>query len=136
SPSALDILCTRFALSPFERDILLLCAGVELDSRFAALCARAQGDPSRPYPTFSLALAALPSAHWTALTPAAALRRWRMIEIGSGSVLTVSPLRIDERILHYLAGVQHLDERLSGLVEHIHETSELAPSHQTLAASV
>jgi len=136
SPPALDILCARFALSPFERDILLLCAGVELDSRFAALCARAQGDPSRAYPTFSLALAALPSAHWTALTPAAALRRWRMIEVGSGSVLTTSPLRIDERILHYLAGVQHLDERLAGLVEHIHETSELAPSHQTLAASV
>src|SRR5437763_1479835 len=36
APAALDVLCTRFGLSEFERDVLLLCAGVELDSRFAA----------------------------------------------------------------------------------------------------
>jgi hypothetical protein len=136
SPSALDVLCTRFGLSAFERDILLLCAGIELDSTFAAACAQAQGDPARTWPTFSLALAALPAAHWSALTPGAPLRRWRMIEIGSGSVLTLSALRIDERILHYLTGVQYLDERLAGLVEHLHGTPELAASHRALAERI
>jgi hypothetical protein len=29
-PSALEQLCTLFSLSPFERDILLLCVGMEL----------------------------------------------------------------------------------------------------------
>ena len=100
SPPAVDTLCATFGLSPFERDVVLLCAGMELDSTFAALCAAAHGDPQRAYPTFSLALAALPDAHWSALTPGASLRHWRLIEVGAGSALTLSPLRIDERILH------------------------------------
>jgi len=134
SPSALSRLCETFALSPFERDVLLLCAGMELDASFGSLCASAQGDPARSYPTFSLALAALDGAHWSALTPAAPLRRWRLIEVTGTHPLTQSPLRIDERILHYLAGVQHLDERLSGLVEPvIASTGELVPSHQAIA---
>lgn len=136
SPSALELLCTTLGLSAFERDLLLLCAGVELDSKFAAVCAEAQGDPARTFPTLSLALAALPEAHWSALTPAAPLRRWRLIEVGSGSVLTLSPLRIDERVLHYLAGVQHVDERLAGLVEPLNQSGELAPSHRALVERI
>jgi ATP-dependent 26S proteasome regulatory subunit len=136
APSALEMLCKAFGLSDFERDLVLLCAGIELDSSFAALCAEAQGDQARTFPNFSLALAALPGAHWNAMTPAAPLRRWRLIEVGSGSVLTLSQLRIDERILHHLAGVQHVDERLAGLIEHLREISELAPSHQALAERI
>jgi len=137
-PAALDTLCGAFGLSPFERDLLLLCAGIELDSAFAPLCAAAQGDPPRNYPTFSLALAALPDAHWSALTPEAPLRRWRLIEVGTGPALTVSPLRIDERVLHYLAGVPQLDERLTGLLEPIVAVAEgdLAPSHMELARRI
>ncbi|HEX9372590.1 MAG TPA: ATP-binding protein, partial [Roseiflexaceae bacterium] len=133
APPALDRLCSTFGLSPFERDLLLLCAGVELDASFSSLCALAQGDPQRAYPTFGLALAALPGAHWSALTPIAPLRRWRLIEVGAGQALTLSPLRIDERVLHYLAGVPYLDERLAGILEPAPETSELAPSHRALA---
>ena len=101
APAALDTLCAAFGLSPFERDVLLLCAGLELDAAFSRLCAAAQGEPQRLFPTFSLALAALPEAHWSALTPTAPLRRWRLVEVGHGDVLTTSPLRIDERVLHY-----------------------------------
>ena len=68
-PPALETLCAAFGLSLFERQIVLLCAGVELDARFSALCAAAQGDPARAYPTFSLALAALEDPHWSAVTP-------------------------------------------------------------------
>src|SRR5207237_5877040 len=128
---ALGILCATFALSRFERDLILLCAGIELDSTFAPLCAAAQGDPSRTYPTFSLALAALPDAHWSALSPEGPLRRWRLIEIGAGPAFTVAPLRIEERVLHYLTGISHLDERLAGMVEPIAPAAaaDLAPSH-------
>jgi hypothetical protein len=49
--------------------------------------------------------------------------------------MTVAPLRIDERVLHYLTGVQHLDERLVGLVEPV-EADELVPSHQALARQI
>lgn len=134
SPFPLDMLCTTFGLSLFERDVLLLCAGMELDCTFPQACADAQGDPSRAYPTFGLALAALPDAHWSAITPDAPLRRWRLIEVGTGSGLTTSILRIDERVLHYLAGVHNLDERLVGMVEPLRmpEHPDLVPSHQAL----
>ncbi|HEV3037622.1 MAG TPA: AAA family ATPase [Candidatus Angelobacter sp.] len=131
APSALQVLCASFGLSSFERDLLLLCAGPELDSRFSASCAAADSQ-GRPLPTFSLALAALPDAHWSALSPGGPLRRWRLIEVGSGSTLNSSPLRIDERVLHYLGGVQHLDERLAGLVEPVGTVEEIMPSHKTI----
>jgi ATP-dependent 26S proteasome regulatory subunit len=134
-PPAIDTLCELFNLSPFERALLLLCAGVELDGSLAALCAEAHGDPGRAYPTFSLALAALPGAHWDAITPTGALRRWRLIEIGPGAALTLSPLRASEQVVHFLAGVQEFDERLLRLLEPV-RPSELAPSHQGLAAEL
>jgi hypothetical protein len=112
-PPALAIVEDAFGLSPFERDVLLLCAGIELDSRFAGLCAAAHEAPDRPYPTFGLALAALPGAHWSALTPGAPLRHWRLIEVGDGPSLTTSPLRLDERVLHHLTGTPHLDPWLA-----------------------
>src|SRR5207245_1875401 len=84
-------LCATFRMSAFERSVLLLCAGIELDSAFAPLCAAAQGEAGRNFPTFSLALAALPDAHWSALTPAAPLRRCRLIEVGAGPSLAVAP---------------------------------------------
>ena len=129
--AALETLCRIFGLTPFERDLLLLCAGVELDSSFADLCAEVQQSSNRRLPTFSLALATLPDAHWSALAPSSPLRHWRLIEFAgtAGDSLTRSPLRIDERILHYLAGVQHLDERLSGLIEPLIQAGQLVPSH-------
>ncbi len=131
--SALGQLCKTFGLSTFERDLLLLCAGMELDASFPHLCAIAQGDAQKAYPTFSLALKMFPAPHWNALTPSAPLRRWRLIELGSGATLTHSLLRIDERILHYLTGVQHLDERLVDAIEPVTEVHQLVLSHQELA---
>jgi hypothetical protein len=95
APPALETLAATFGLSHFERDLLVLCAGMELDSGFAALCAEAQDDLRRAYPTFGLALAALPEPHWSALTPAAPLRHWRLVEVGAGDALTTSPLPLD-----------------------------------------
>jgi hypothetical protein len=116
APAALDTVCASFGLSSFERDLLLLCAGVELDGDFAGLCAAAHGDPHRTYPTFGLALAALPDAHWSALEPDGPLRRWRLVETAPGERLTTGPLQIDERVLHHLAGIPTVDARLRGLV--------------------
>jgi len=130
--AALDRVTGLFRLSSFERDLLVLCAGVELDSSFGPLCAEAHGDPPRPYPTFSLALALLPEAHWSAVTPSGPLRRWRLVEVGSGVAITTAPLRVDERILHYLAGLDGADERLAGLVRAAAAPGDLAPSHQRL----
>jgi hypothetical protein len=135
-PPALETLCKLFVLSPFERAVLLMCAGMELDSKFAAIYGKANGDPRREYPTFSLALAALPDAHWSALTPDAPLRRWRLIELQPGSDLTQSRLRIDERVLHFLTGVTHLDERLIGVVEPLPPPTGLVNSQRVIAERI
>lgn len=128
APAALQTLTENFRLSSFERDLLLLCAGVELDSSFASLV--------QPCPSFSLALAALPNAHWSALTPDAALRRWRLLEIGKGDTLTTSPIKISERVLHFLTGTPCSEERLDGLLDIAPAPQQLAPSHAALAARI
>jgi hypothetical protein len=128
----LERLCEAFRLSPFERRLLLWCAGAELDAGFAAALAEAQRDPARPFATFGLALAALPGAHWSALSPAAALRYWRLVEPGEGASVTQAPLRVDERILHYLTGVSQLDERLLGYLHPLPPPQEDLPSQKQL----
>lgn len=134
---ALEQLCAAFHLSPFERELLLICAGIELEASFGSLCAIANGDPQRTYPTFSLALATFPNGHWSALTPAGPLRRWRLIEVSAGGTLMFSPLRIEERVLHYLAGASYLDERLSSVITPVEPpTATLVPSHQALVERV
>ena len=133
SPPALERLCQVFNLSLFERDLLLLAAGVELDSAFARLLSETQGSF---HPTFSLAMAALPKPHWDAIAPSSPLRRWRLLDLASGSSLTNSHLQIDERILHYLAGVSYLDDRLWGTAEPLSGSLDLAPSHTSIADSL
>ncbi len=136
APPALEELCDAFGLSAFERTIVLMCAAMELESSFPALCARAHGDTQRPFPTFSLALAALPQPHWSVLAPSAPLRHWRLIELESSSSLVNSPLCIDQRVMSYLMGVQHLDEKLNGFVQPVLAASYLVPSHRKLAEEV
>jgi hypothetical protein len=123
APFALAALVELFGLSDFERDVVLLCAGMEMDARFAPLVGAVLGDVSRRTPTFGLALAALPAAHWSALTPEAPLRAWRLIEL-SGAGLTTAGLKLDERVLNFLAGINQLDERLQGI-------AEVLPGHLT-----
>ncbi len=111
---ALEILSERLGLAPFESNVLLLCAAMELDTRTAGLCARAQDDPQKTFPTFALALALFDDPAWNALSPERPLRYWRLVEIlqTGAQPLTASPLRADERIVNYLKGLNQLDERL------------------------
>ncbi|MFH8568866.1 ATP-binding protein [Streptomyces sp. NPDC017993] len=132
----LDALTACFGLSPFEREIVLLAAAAELDPTTGARCAAASGDPSRTHPTFSLALAALDAPHWSALTPVAPLRRWRLIELDDETRLTTSRLRLDERILHFLVGSPYLDAKLHGLLRRTAAPGSLPPSHDRAAARV
>lgn len=127
---ALTTVCESFGLSGFECDVLALCAGVELDEAVRGPLAE-RGDAG-PAPTFGLALAVLPDAHWSALTPQSPLRRWDLIRIGAGPVLTARPLGIDERVLHAVVGSRYLDET-TGL-RTPHDPIGLAPGQATGAA--
>ena len=133
---ALTQLQTFFSLTEFERDLVLLCAAVDLDSTFAKLLGQAHGDPLKTYPTFGLALSVLSDPHWSALAPGSPIRQWQLLEIGSGHSLTQSPLRIDERVLHFLTGVLEPDERIMNLVERLSSDRELVSSQDAIARGI
>ena len=133
SPPVIDCLADLFGLSTFERDVLLLCAGVEMDSELALQCGSAQGRAHHACATFGLALATLPDPHWSALTPDRPLRRYHLVEQGAGPGLTSAPLKIDERILHLLAGINSLDSRLRPLIRPCPFPDWVADEHKALA---
>ena len=116
APGALDLVAQSFGLSPFEREVLLLCCGVELDARLASASERAHGGGGMRSATFGMALALLANAHWSALTPDRPLRRWQLLEVAPGARLTDSALKVDERILHFVAGINAIDARLAPLL--------------------
>jgi predicted nucleic acid-binding protein len=136
TPAAIDRLSQLFDLSAFERDILLLCAGVEMDSKLAALCGEVQDHPQRTYVTFGLAMAVLPEPHWSALTPSRPLRRFGLVELETGHGLASAPLRIDERILHYLAGINFLDPHLQPMIRLGPDPEWIAAGHRSVATEV
>jgi AAA+ superfamily predicted ATPase len=137
-PIPLDRLSQAFGLSAFETELLLLCVGMELDPELPGLCAVAQSEPARPFPTFALALALLPDAHWSALSREAPLRCWQLIDIAADPVLTRAALKIDERVLHFLVGVSQLDARLTSRLDPLPAAGmdTLAPSHRLLAEQI
>jgi hypothetical protein len=139
-PPAMMRLERNFGLSRFEREILLLCAAVELDTRVASFCARAQDNPQRPYPTFALAMALFDEPEWSALSPEGPLRHWRLIEINQPGAqpLTTSALRADERIVNFLKGLNYLDDRLAPLLTPLPMPLDGAPppSHRHIAETI
>ena len=135
TPPALEQLCSVFDLSTFERDILLLATGAEMDSRLSSLYASV--DPlKRQLPSLNLALTTRPDAHWSALSPSRPLRYWQLIELLPSDTLIASPFRISERILHFLAGLPALDERLHTLVRPITPPDLLPRSFADLAQQI
>lgn len=135
-PPAIISIVELFGLSPFETKLLLMLAGMELDSDFATGVSSFQGENAHFQPTFGLALAAITEAHWSALSPEAPLRYWHLIKLTDPQLLTRSPLLISERILHYLTGIQHLDDLLSGIVEPYNREAKLVDSHQKIADDI
>jgi len=126
---ALPLISDRLGLSPFERDLLLLCAGMELDTRLADLCMRASG---RPHPTFALGMTIFDNPAWDVLSPERPLRYWRVLEISQPGAqpLMTSPLRADERIVNALKGMHYLDDRLSPLLFPLNGSADAVPPSQ------
>ncbi len=139
-PPALLMLAQRFGLSDFERQLLLLCVANELDTSIAGLCATVQRQPDRDHPSFALAMALLDGPAWEAVSPERPLRYWRLLEITQppGRALTASALRADERIVNFIKGLNHLDERLVPLLVAMPRplAEQLPPSQQAAALAL
>jgi hypothetical protein len=128
-PPTIALLGARFGLTAFEEDVLVLCAGVELDGRFRAACSAANGNGAMPFATFGLALNALPHGDWRAISASSALRYWRLVEAGPGPSLVESPLRIDDAILQCVLGYAVVDNRIAELMRSVPAVS-LSESQQ------
>jgi hypothetical protein len=133
---AIDQLSAIFGLSAFERDLLLLCAGAEMDGKLNELCGRLTGNSQRGCPTFALAMSALPNPQWSAVSPWGPLRHYRLIEMDPRQGLVTAPMRVNERTLHYLAGMNRLDQRLEAQLRPKQPAAALAREHQILVAQL
>jgi ATPase family protein associated with various cellular activities (AAA)/winged helix domain-containing protein len=134
--SALALLVTTFGLTSFERDVLLLAAGCELDADFAAAVARVHGDRAQRLPNIALALAKLEGASWDAFAPDRVLRRLTLIELMPANAFTAAAYRVPERVLHALLGVETMDEPLRAFVQPLQHDPLLAAGHEAIAASL
>jgi hypothetical protein len=105
-PFALEQLGEMLALSTFELEVLFLTAAVEIDGRVSRAVHEATAGTGL---TWGFVLASLPGAHWDALAARGPLRAWGLVRVGDGALRTTSTLRIDERVLDYLLGIDSLD---------------------------
>ncbi|MBN7137877.1 AAA family ATPase, partial [Lysobacter enzymogenes] len=136
SPPALRALAERLGLSPFETDILLLCAAMELDPSLPALIAAAQGG-GPGVPTFALALRLFDDPSWDALAPQRPLRYLHLLQVDQAGApaLTAAALRADERVVACIKGLNLLDERLSAVLSPC-EPAPLSPSQRDSAQRI
>ena len=132
-------LADRLRLSRFDKDVLLLCAAAALDSRVSRLCAAANAD-GKPYPTFSIAVRLFDDPAWETLAPQGGLRHWRLIEIHQTTAEPIisAALRADERIVNFLKGLNHIDDRVANWIRPVamKPPSLLPPSHAAVRERV
>jgi hypothetical protein len=130
-PPPLLVLSNLFGLTPFDRNILVLCLAPEMDPSFERLYAYIQDDVNRKYATPHLAFELFGNAAagnegdgrnaWDSFLPESPLCRFHMIvlETGPGSATTHAsrPLRLDGRVAAYLRGINQIDERAAPQAE-------------------
>jgi hypothetical protein len=122
--TAMGMLCSRFGLSQFERDVVVVLAMMNLDIGLPTIfmTAFADGTPSVTFlkllETFST------ERHYdqVALAPESPLRRWDLVKISdsqtsSDVALNARTLVLDDWVYLYLSGVQTLDAVLQGAIQ-------------------
>jgi hypothetical protein len=114
---AIVALARTFALSTFERDVVLACAAAEL---LPELTKRA----GMAWPVFRLALAAFPGGDPAALASGGKLRLHRLIAPSDGLPLFSAPIILDAAVLHFLMGSSALDDRLAPLLRELEPAPE------------
>jgi hypothetical protein len=136
----LELLAHRFGLDDAERDLLLLCLLPELDARFARLYGYLHDDISRRYATVGLLDEMLASPAFAArrlLGPDARLVESELVVLGPWAAAegpAMRTVRIEDRIVDYLTGIDRADARLAGAVRDLTEPSDdqLAPAQVRL----
>jgi hypothetical protein len=130
--SPLALLKERFALSGFELAVVACAAAVELIPGFGRNCGAAMGDPAALLPSVALCVARMPGASFEAFAPHGPLRRFRLVRLGEGEVLTGRSVTLPESVLHFLLGSPSRDPRLESRVRAVPAGAALPPSRVTL----
>ena len=112
-----------FALSPFERDVLVVCLAPELDAKYERLYAYLQDDATRRFATVELLFRLLCRAPREqvlgrgAFLATSRLMGYGLVEFPDGGDTAPSllsrALRLDEGIAHYLLGSRVIDPRIA-----------------------
>jgi hypothetical protein len=140
---AIDLLVHVCQLTPFARDLLLLCLAPHLDPAFERLYGYAQDDVTRQCVTAFLAFSLFAPDEASilqareSLLPHMPLRRLRLIshEREGSAGQSYDALRLAERTRDYLLGVNRIDERVGAWLQPM-TASLLTPSHETLVGSI
>jgi AAA+ superfamily predicted ATPase len=126
----LELLGDRFALTSFDKDILLLCLLPELDLKYERLFGYVQDDVTKRRPTVALALDLLCSsledrlAGRQSFSENAPLIKYYLISLhddtaGKYAPLLAKSLKLDDRIRDYLLGCDEIDANLLPFVHRI-----------------
>lgn len=121
----LSLVCLSqlFQLTPFEERCLVICLAPELNRKYEKLYAYIQDDITRKLPDIDLALNLLCNSAQEKLTARlsfdarAPLLKYRLLQTSDGapespSTLLSRPLKIDNRIVNFLLGLNQIDQRL------------------------
>lgn len=140
--SPLKMLGRTFGLSQFEMDALFLCVAPCIDTTFHKLFAYVLDDVTRRLATPGLAISLLidpgdePAGAIASLGAGAPLLRHRLIIGIDGATAGLDrQLTIDQRIVDYLCGIDHLDARLVGVTRPIAGGLTI-PLHDDMTATV
>ena len=126
----------RFGLDNFERLLLLFCAGTQLDRQFCELCANRHGEKDKGWLSFDLALRLVNQGEWRPFTTQSSLRYWHIIEPENPLAASVSRLRLDDYILHYLTGNPVSDSAIEPFLLPMPVYQKLVDSHQAIAEQI
>jgi hypothetical protein len=138
---AFSVVVESFCLSPFDCDLLLLAAAMEIDPDLPALISAWHGDPARRFPTLALALSIFDEQQREsdALSPRRPLRRFQLLEVhqGGGGPLLTANLRIDEHVAGLIKGeANEPDDRLLALLSPLGPGPALPPSQIAIAQTL
>jgi hypothetical protein len=128
----IDYLAELFGLTEFEKCILLLGIVSELDSSFV----NPMGKDHPLTINLSLALAILPNADWSSLTPEGSLRHNGLINVDTSSSLTAAKFSVPESVLHYIIGVASEDASLMSLSGTGHKDSLLDENNTKVVQAI
>ncbi len=143
---ALPQLASLFGLNSFEKQCVLICLAPEIDSKYEKLYAYLQDDISRKSPSIELTLNLLCQTDKekirarTLFLPQASLLKSNILHIdrttqNQKTTLLSEFLRIDERIVNFLLGINSLGhgiESFSKLVFPVPEAKELHLSQKII----